>query len=73
MNTAVSSIVNFHSHECCANEMVSRPALHKHGGQAPDLLTITLKTDSNKPKAEIYWILYFPLQPVVSHGCPTAK
>jgi DNA-binding protein HU-beta len=29
--------------------MVSRPALQKHGGQALDLLTITLKTDSNKP------------------------
>jgi hypothetical protein len=26
--------------------MVSRPALHKDGGRALDLLTITLKTDS---------------------------
>jgi hypothetical protein len=31
--------------------MVSRPALHKDGGQALDLLTIALKTDSNKPVA----------------------
>jgi len=29
--------------------MVSRPALHKDGGQALDLLTTALKTDSNKP------------------------
>jgi len=26
--------------------MVSRPALHKNGGQALDLLTIALKTDA---------------------------
>jgi hypothetical protein len=50
--------------------MVSRPALQSatktagknNGGQALDLLTIALKTDSNKPnavgnsvKAKIYW------------------
>jgi hypothetical protein len=29
--------------------MVSSPALHKDGGRALDLLTIALKTDSNKP------------------------
>ena len=29
--------------------MVSRPALQNNGGQALHLLTITLKTDSNKP------------------------
>jgi len=27
----------------------------KDGGQALDLLTTALKTDSNKPKAEKYW------------------
>ena len=29
--------------------MVSRPALHKDGGRDLDLLTITLKADSNEP------------------------
>ncbi len=29
--------------------MLSRPALQNNGGQALDLLTIALKTDSNKP------------------------
>lgn len=53
--------------------MVSMPARHKNGGQALNLLTTALKTDPDKPKAEIYWMLYFPLQAVVSHGCPTAK
>jgi hypothetical protein len=28
--------------------MVSRPALHRDGGQALDLLTIGMKTDSDK-------------------------
>jgi hypothetical protein len=31
--------------------MLSRPALQNNGGQALDLLTIALKTDSNKPNA----------------------
>jgi len=35
--------------EWCGCEMVSRQALYKDGGQALDLLTIALKTDSNKP------------------------
>ncbi len=32
--------------------MVSRPALQNNGGQALDLLTITLKTDSSKPAVD---------------------
>jgi len=41
--------------------MVSRPTLQKHGGRALGLLTIALKTDSNKPmnrefcKSQKYW------------------
>jgi hypothetical protein len=38
--------------------MGGRPALQNNGGQALDLLTIALKTDSNKEKAKKYWAIY---------------
>ena len=32
------------------HDMVSRPALHKDGGQALDLLIIALKTHAGRPR-----------------------
>jgi len=47
----MSKIVNFPACEWCGQEMVSRPARHKDGGQTLNLLTITLKTDAALSKA----------------------
>ncbi len=42
----------FPSCEWCGHEMASRPARHKNGGQALDILTMPLKIDSGKPTNE---------------------